>query len=91
MKAEADSFIRKVIKPEAKTLTRTVSVLEEKCQWVYCCIRGERDTFLFMSKLYVSTIVLLFSCYQLAVLTDCASQHMYSAIIGTILGTYLKL
>jgi hypothetical protein len=58
--------------------------------WRSCCFDLDRDGTVFFSKLFISTGVVVLCAYQLITLTDCSSQHMYSGLLGIILGSYLK-
>jgi hypothetical protein len=63
---------------------------EKKQHWRSCCWDLHADSTRFFAKLFISTIVIGLCIYQLIMVEDCGSQHMYSGILGIILGAYLK-
>jgi hypothetical protein len=62
----------------------------ENRHWKSCCFEIDRDSTLFFAKLFISSCVVGLCAYQLIMLQDCSSQHMYSGMLGIILGSYLK-
>jgi len=84
---------------EIRTLAHTIEMDEKKLEieqeekkqnWRSCCFEIHADSTKFFAKLFVSTIVIGLCCYQLINVDDCGSQHMYSGLLGIILGAYLK-
>jgi len=63
---------------------------ENKRHWRSCCFDIDRDSTIFFAKLFISTLVIGLCSYQLITLQDCGAQHMYSGLLGIILGSYLK-
>ena len=63
---------------------------QEERHWRSCCWYLNRDSTVFFSKLFISTCVVGLCIYQLIMVADCGSQHMYSGLLGIILGAYLK-
>ena len=63
---------------------------ENKRHWRSCCFDLDRDSTIFFARLFISTCVIGLCSYQLFTLQDCGSQHMYSGLLGIILGAYLK-
>ena len=63
---------------------------EKQRHWRSCCFDIDRDSTIFFAKLFISTCVIGLCSYQLITLQDCSSQHMYSGLLGIILGSYLK-
>jgi hypothetical protein len=63
---------------------------ENRRHWRSCCFDLDRDSTIFFAKLFISTCVVGLCAYQLITLQDCGSQHMYSGLLGIILGSYLK-
>jgi hypothetical protein len=58
--------------------------------WRSCCFIMEKDSTVHFTKLFISIMVISLCGYQLISLTDCSSQHMYSAILGLILGHWTR-
>jgi hypothetical protein len=63
---------------------------EQKRHWKSCCWDLHADSTIFFSKLFVSLVIIGLCIYQLITLEDCGSQHMYSGILGIILGFWLR-
>jgi hypothetical protein len=63
---------------------------EKKQNWRSCCFEIHADSSKFFAKLFVSTMVIALCIYQLINVQDCGSQHLYSSLLGIVLGAYLK-
>ena len=56
-----------------------------------CCGRvSDKRLLAFVASISLSSIITIFSCYQLSTELDCPSQNMYSALLMFILGFWLK-
>jgi hypothetical protein len=62
----------------------------QKNHWRSCCFSIHAESSKFFAKLFVSSTVIGLCTYQLINVEDCGSQHMYSGMLGIILGSYLK-
>tara|TARA_R110000782_G_C14515312_1_gene380417 strand:- start:221 stop:517 length:297 start_codon:yes stop_codon:yes gene_type:complete len=69
--------------------TQTDEALEART-WRSFCFLINPDATRFFAKLLISLIVISLCSYQLVNVTDCGSQHLYSGLLGMILGAYLK-
>ena len=58
--------------------------------WTSCCFTMHSESSKFFAKLFISVLVITLCAYQLVTVDDCGSQHMYSGLLGIILGSYLK-
>ena len=56
---------------------------EKKQHWRSCCWDLHADSTKFFAKLFISTVVIGLCIYQLIMVEDCGSQHMYSGLLGT--------
>jgi hypothetical protein len=84
---------------ESRKLEHTIEMDEKKNeqdvetrknQWTSCCFSIHAESSRFFAKLFVSCTVIGLCIYQLIHVVDCGSQHMYSGMLGIILGSYLK-
>ena len=65
-------------------------VEEKKQAWKSFCFTVHADSMKFFAKVLISSAVIALCSYQLINVEDCHSQNMYSGLLGTILGSYLK-
>ena len=74
----------------------TLCIQEEKKtepkgrEWKSFCFTLDSEASKFFAKLLISLVVVSLCFYQLVNVEDCGSQHMYSGLLGIILGAYLK-
>jgi hypothetical protein len=62
----------------------------QRNHWESCCFSIHAESSKFFAKLFISSAVIGLCTYQLINVDDCGSQHMYSGMLGIILGSYLK-
>ena len=56
-----------------------------------CCGRvSDKRLLAFVASISLSSIITIFSCYQLSTELDCPQENMYSALLMFILGFWLK-
>lgn len=56
-----------------------------------CCGRvSDKRLLAFVASISLSSIITIFSCYQLSTGLDCPQENMYSALLMFILGFWLK-
>jgi hypothetical protein len=58
--------------------------------WKSCCFTVERDSTVHFTKLFISVMVITLCGYQLIHRLDCSSQHMYSALLGILIGHWIR-
>ena len=63
---------------------------EKDRHWRSFCFDIDANATRFFAKLLISLVVISLCFYQLINVQDCGSQHMYSGLLGIILGAYLK-
>ena len=73
----------------------TLCIQEEKKteptrEWKSFCFKLDSEASKFFAKLLISLVTISLCFYQLVNVEDCGSQHMYSGLLGIILGAYLK-
>ena len=60
-------------------------------QWKVCCGGStDRRVLTFVASLSLSTIIMIFSCYQLTRGLDCSQENTYIGLITLIIGFWMK-
>jgi hypothetical protein len=77
-------------KPDVELLIQDDEKKNPENIWRSLCFVIHPDATRFFAKLLISLIVIWLCAYQLINVADCGSQHMYSGLLGIILGAYLK-
>lgn len=69
-----------------------VDSTKQKNKWSLCCYSKGTDARLlqFIASFAISITLLIFSCYQLAYVTDCQGENLYTGIITLVVGVWLK-
>ena len=59
-------------------------------KWKSCCFTVEKDSTMHFSKLFITLILIAFSCYMLVTEKDCSAQHMFYGTIGILIGHWFR-
>ena len=68
----------------------TTDIANRKREWRSFCFKLDSEASKFFAKLLISLVVTSLCFYQLVNVEDCGSQHMYSGLLGIILGAYFS-
>lgn len=63
--------------------------LEDSNHWDSCCLRIDKRAALFFSQLIISGVIILFSIYQLATITECQRQTPFMGLLTLVIGVWL--
>ena len=65
------------------------SELNEK-EWRSCCFSLHQESSLFFAKIFISSLVIVLSGYQLITLKDCQYQSLYSSLLSSVITFWLS-
>ena len=65
------------------------ATLEDSNHWDSCCLRIDKRAALFFSQLIISVVIILFSIYQLATISECTRQTPFMSLLTLVIGVWL--